>query len=98
VIDGITPLHLVLVLIIALVVVGPGKLPDLGRSLGHAIREFRDGVSAVREPLDDVRQPFAATPPPTSRSPVTVAPATADPVLPLPVPPGPPDSEGPVAS
>jgi sec-independent protein translocase protein TatA len=59
-IDGITPLHLVLVLIIALIVVGPGKLPELGRSLGHGIREFRQGVSAVREPLEAVRQPFAA--------------------------------------
>jgi TatA/E family protein of Tat protein translocase len=36
---------LLIVLVIALVVLGPRKLPEVGRSLGHGIREFKDGVS-----------------------------------------------------
>jgi sec-independent protein translocase protein TatA len=38
-------MELIVVLIIALVVVGPKKLPDLGRSLGGGMREFKDGIS-----------------------------------------------------
>jgi len=41
----IGPLELVIVLIIAIVVVGPKKLPQLGRSLGSGMREFKDSVT-----------------------------------------------------
>ena len=40
-------LEIAIVLIIALVVFGPRKLPDLGRSLGKGLREFREGVSSI---------------------------------------------------
>jgi sec-independent protein translocase protein TatA len=36
---------LLIVLVIALIVLGPKKLPEIGRSLGHGIREFKDGVT-----------------------------------------------------
>jgi len=49
VIDGITPLHLVLVLIIALIVIGPGKLPEVGSALGKTIREFRKASTDVQD-------------------------------------------------
>jgi sec-independent protein translocase protein TatA len=42
---NIGPMELVLVLIIALIVVGPKRLPDLGRSLGAGMRQFRSGLS-----------------------------------------------------
>jgi sec-independent protein translocase protein TatA len=42
---NIGPLELIVVLIIALVVFGPKRLPELGRSLGRGIREFRGSVS-----------------------------------------------------
>jgi sec-independent protein translocase protein TatA len=42
-------MELIVVLIIALVVVGPKKLPDLGRSLGGGMREFKDGISGKGE-------------------------------------------------
>jgi sec-independent protein translocase protein TatA len=42
---SIGPMELIVVLIIALVVVGPKKLPELGRSIGTGMREFKDGMS-----------------------------------------------------
>jgi TatA/E family protein of Tat protein translocase len=48
-IDGITPFDLILVLVIALVIFGPGKLPGLGKALGESIREFRGSISDVKE-------------------------------------------------
>jgi len=41
------------VLIIALVVFGPKRLPELGRSLGRGIREFRGSVSGEREEREE---------------------------------------------
>ncbi len=45
----IGPMELVVVLVIALVVLGPKKIPDVGRSVGKGIREFKHGISG-REP------------------------------------------------
>jgi sec-independent protein translocase protein TatA len=42
---NIGPMELAIVLIIALVVFGPKRLPELGKSLGKGIREFRGSVS-----------------------------------------------------
>lgn len=41
---NIGPLEIVVVLIIALIVFGPKRLPELGRSLGKGIREFRGSI------------------------------------------------------
>jgi sec-independent protein translocase protein TatA len=41
---NIGPLEIVVVLIIALIVFGPKRLPELGRSLGRGIREFRGSL------------------------------------------------------
>ncbi len=43
------PMHLLLILVIALVVFGPGKLPELGAGLGKGIREFKKALSAGNE-------------------------------------------------
>jgi sec-independent protein translocase protein TatA len=42
---GLTPLHLVIILVIALIIMGPGKLPEVGSALGKSIREFRTASS-----------------------------------------------------
>ena len=44
---NIGPMELVIVLVIALVVLGPKKLPEVGRSIGKGMREFKDSVSGV---------------------------------------------------
>lgn len=42
---ALSPLHLVVILVVALLVLGPGKLPETGAALGKAIREFRRGMT-----------------------------------------------------
>jgi sec-independent protein translocase protein TatA len=39
------PLEIVIILVIVLVIFGPKRLPDLGRSLGRGMREFKDSVT-----------------------------------------------------
>ena len=39
------PLELVIILVVVLVIFGPKRLPDLGRSLGKGMREFKDSVT-----------------------------------------------------
>jgi Tat protein translocase TatB subunit len=46
---NIGPQELILVLIIALVVVGPSRLPELGRTIGRALREFRKVQDEVKD-------------------------------------------------
>jgi sec-independent protein translocase protein TatA len=42
---GIGPMELIVVLVIALIIFGPKKLPDLGRSLGSGMREFKNSIT-----------------------------------------------------
>jgi sec-independent protein translocase protein TatA len=44
------PMHLLLIVGIALLVFGPSKLPQLGASIGKGIRELRKGLDGVAEP------------------------------------------------
>ncbi len=50
---NIGPLELAVVLIIALVIFGPKRLPDLGKSLGKGMREFKDSLSGDHDDDDD---------------------------------------------
>jgi sec-independent protein translocase protein TatA len=50
---NVGPLELVVVLIIALIVFGPKRLPELGHSLGKGIREFRSTVSGENKDEDE---------------------------------------------
>jgi sec-independent protein translocase protein TatA len=46
-------MEIILVLVIALLVLGPKKLPEVGRSVGKGLREFKDGVSGLTGGDDD---------------------------------------------
>ncbi len=41
---GLQPVHWVIIIVVAIVLFAPGKLPDLVRSLGKSVREFRVGL------------------------------------------------------
>jgi sec-independent protein translocase protein TatA len=68
------PLELVIVLVVVLVIFGPKRLPDLGRSLGKGMREFKDSVTGKDKdelpPQSSVEkpEPTAATTPTEQKS------------------------------
>lgn len=49
---NVGPLELAIVLIIALVIFGPKRLPELGKSLGNGLREFKNSVSGTGDDDD----------------------------------------------
>lgn len=60
---NIGPFELLLVLILALLVLGPGKLPEVGSALGRTIREFRKASTEVESSLSvDPSKAAAARP------------------------------------
>lgn len=56
--------EMILILAIALIVLGPKKLPDLAKSLGRAMREFKKATSEIKESIEvdndfkDIKKPF----------------------------------------
>ena len=67
------PWHIVLFLLIALLLFGGKRLPEIGRSLGHGMREFKDAVTG-NSPAEEDPQPEL---PPAAE--VTATPTTATP-------------------
>ena len=66
-------LEIAIVLVIALIVFGPKRLPELGKSLGRGISEFREGVSSIGDSVtgnddEDDDEPVELTAPPASAS------------------------------
>lgn len=77
---NIGPLELIVVLIIALVVLGPKRLPEVGRSVGKGMREFKEAISGEHHDDDDDEAPqIVAVPVPESIVPPVVAPSVEDP-------------------
>jgi sec-independent protein translocase protein TatA len=46
------PLHMIIILAIALIIFGPGKLPELGKGLGKALREFKQAMSDATKEIN----------------------------------------------
>jgi sec-independent protein translocase protein TatA len=59
---SVGPMELVIVLVIALIVLGPKRLPEVGRSVGKGMKEFKDSISGINVDDDEedpkpIRQP-----------------------------------------
>jgi sec-independent protein translocase protein TatA len=50
---NVGPGELIVVLVIALIVLGPKRLPEVGRSIGNGMREFKDSISGESRHDDD---------------------------------------------
>ena len=72
---GVGATELIIVLVIVLIIFGPKKLPQLGRSLGGGLREFKNSVSG-KDGSDDDDEPEVIEGP--DRSNVTTAAAAGD--------------------
>ncbi|HXX58962.1 MAG TPA: twin-arginine translocase TatA/TatE family subunit [Thermodesulfovibrionales bacterium] len=55
------PMHLIIILAIALIIFGPGKLPQIGAGLGQSIREFKKALSPDDKDKSSVPEKRAAT-------------------------------------
>jgi len=71
--------ELIIILVIALLILGPGKLPEVGSSLGKSIREFRKASTDIQESVkvDVDTSPLPATPAPSATAPAAPAAAVA---------------------
>ncbi|HLX34989.1 MAG TPA: twin-arginine translocase TatA/TatE family subunit [Candidatus Limnocylindrales bacterium] len=63
---NIGPAELIIILIIALIVLGPGKLPEVAQSLGKSVREFRKAATDISESASLEAAKTAAAPQPTT--------------------------------
>ena len=82
----IGPLELLIILAIALIIIGPGRLPEVGSALGKSIREFRKAATDVQDAAKvDTGTQAPAVPPTSSATPPPAAPAAAAPVAVWPV-------------
>jgi len=67
---GLTqPWHIVLILLIALLLFGGKRLPEIGRSLGSGMREFKDSITGNNSPDPQPELPPAETPTPVAQPP-----------------------------
>lgn len=74
--DILQPTHLIFVLVVALLVLGPKRLPEVGRALGRGLRDFRSALSQAdpREELHEHTLDITQTPPSTpAATPATAA-------------------------
>ena len=79
---GLEPWHIVLVLIVVLVFFGPKRLPEIGKSVGETIREFRKATTDIANAATSAPAPpsvapttVAAAPPPATMAMPTTAPS-----------------------
>lgn len=63
-----SPVHLIFIAAVALIVLGPKRLPQLARALGQGIREFRGAIEQGGSPTAELAQPAAPAEPATSSS------------------------------
>lgn len=52
-IGNVGPWELILILAIALIIFGPGKLPEAGKAIGRAMREFRNASSGLKNEIQE---------------------------------------------
>ena len=67
---NIGPLEIAIVLVIVLIIFGPKRLPELGKSLGNGIREFRGSMTGDndKDDVDDKRAELESTPAPEAKA------------------------------
>ena len=58
---NVGPMELIVILAIALLVLGPKKLPEVGKSLGKGMREFKDSLNGDNDRDEDEERPVLKT-------------------------------------
>ncbi|SOC43567.1 twin-arginine translocase TatA/TatE family subunit [Ureibacillus acetophenoni] len=55
--NAVTPFAVIIIAIVALLIFGPKKLPELGRAVGTTLREFKKGTKGLIDDEDDTKKP-----------------------------------------
>ena len=79
---GLQPIEIIVTLILALLVFGPKKLPEIARGMGNAIREFRESTSQVTEEFRKAAEPQPEPAPATTPRSATIVTAPTVPAEP----------------
>src|SRR2546423_15590472 len=82
-----SPVHLLFIALVALIVLGPKRLPGIARAIGQGIREFRGALEQAQE--EDPEPPEAPAPAPAQAPPVPAEHAQAPAPAPAQAPPVP---------
>jgi TatA/E family protein of Tat protein translocase len=72
----IHPLWIAAILVIVLIIFGPGRLPELGSAAGKAMREFRKATSELSNEVSSSMNPATSTPAPKDAEPKPTEPAS----------------------
>lgn len=77
--DIFQPTHLLFLLVVVLLVLGPKRLPEMARSLGKGFRDFKEAISGEEHsPMTELQpHPIAPSPPPPAPTPAPPEPAAA---------------------
>jgi TatA/E family protein of Tat protein translocase len=90
---GLSPAHLFIILVVALIVVGPGKLPEVAAAIGRSVREFQKATSGITDTvtgaMSGVMAPPANTPQPMQPAPPAQSYYAAGQAYPAPAAPAP---------
>lgn len=88
---GIQPIHIVIIVLVAMLIFGPKKLPEIGRGIGRAINEFRQGTKEMTASFqEEVGKPSESQTiaPPAASKPMAPAAGPSVPVQGVPGPVG----------
>ena len=72
---GIGIWELVILMVVLLLVFGAKRLPEMGRSIGHGMREFKDAVTGKEEPEEPEKTELTPPPAPESAAPPAAPPS-----------------------
>ena len=67
--DLLQPTHLIILAVVAFLLFGARRLPELGKGLGEGLRGFREGIKGVTDPPPTTNQQNTQTPAPPSNTP-----------------------------
>jgi len=59
---GLQPTHLIIIAVVALIIFGPSRLPEIGRAVGKTLREFNAATKEATQSFSDVVQPTPVPP------------------------------------
>ena len=73
--DLLQPWHLIVLAVVAFLLFGAKRLPELGKGLGEGLKGFREGIRGITDPAPSAPPPqqqqnAAQTPPPATNAPV----------------------------